>query len=128
MKNEKIQVSIVTPEGNIYKGEADFVSIPAISGSMGILPNHIPIVAQLGVGIVKLLEKDKPIYIGVSLGFMKFINNKAHILTERAIITDYDKREETIKELKKKHHIIQEITEETKGIFQAIASMRKLRK
>lgn len=127
MQNKKIHVSIVTPEGNAYEGDVDFLSIPATTGSMGILPNHIPIIAQLGVGIMKLIENGNPLYIGVSGGFMEFINNRANILTERAIFTEYDKRDEVIKELKKKHHIIQELTEETKGILHAIASMKRLR-
>lgn len=128
MPDKKIKISIFTPEKKVYESEVDFISIPAASGSMGILPDHIPIVAQLGVGIVKLVYGSDSKYIGVCRGYMEFIANRANILTERAIITSYDQKEETVEELKKKHNIIQEITDETKSIIQAIASMRKLKK
>lgn len=128
MSDKKIKISIFTPEKKAYEDEVDFISIPAASGSMGILPDHIPIVAQLGVGIVKLVSDSKSEYIGVCRGYMEFITNRANILTERAIITSYDQRGKTVDELKKKHNIIQEITDETKSIIQAIASMSKIGK
>ena len=128
MPNKKIKISIFTPEKKIYEDEVDFISIPAASGSMGILPDHIPIVVQLGVGIVKLVSGSKSKYIGICRGYLEFITNSANILTERAIVTSYNQIKETTEELKKKHNIIQEITDETKSIIQAIASMSKLKK
>ncbi len=128
MSDKKISVSIVTPEEHVYDGEVNFISIPAKSGSLGILPGHLPIVCNLGVGIVKLATDRETEYIGVCWGFMEFINNRANILTERAIVTNYEQRRKTIEELKKKHDIIQEITEDTKKVIQAIASMQRLKK
>jgi F0F1-type ATP synthase epsilon subunit len=41
MSDKKISVSIVTPEEHVYDGEVNFISIPAKSGSLGILPGHL---------------------------------------------------------------------------------------
>ena len=32
-----MEVEIITPDKNIFKGEAKFVSVPGIDGSLGIL-------------------------------------------------------------------------------------------
>ena len=52
---------------------------------------------------------------------------KANILTERAILTDPENKDAVIEELKKKHNITQEITEETKKVIEAIASVKILK-
>jgi F-type H+-transporting ATPase subunit epsilon len=122
----KILVIIVTPEEKVFEGEVDFISIPGQSGSMGILPRHLPIISQLKIGVVKMTNDKDTIYIGVCRGYFEYLYGKANILTERAIRTTYEDREKIIEELKEKHNIIQEITEETKTVIQAMANLRSL--
>lgn len=123
----KINVTIVTPEEKIFDGWVDFISVPGQSGSLGVLPRHIPIIAQLKIGIVKLAVAKETIFIGVCRGFFEFINNKANILTERAIRTTQENIAKTVEELKGKHNITQEITEETRKVMQAMASLKSLK-
>ena len=127
-EKNKIKVTIVTPEEKVFDGWVDFISIPGQSGSLGVLPRHIPIIAQLKIGIVKLVDAKETIFIGVCRGFFEFINNKANILTERAVRTTQENIEETVEELKGKHNITQEITEETRKVIQAMASLKSLEK
>ena len=124
---KKIAVAIVTPEGKVFEGKVDYVSVPAKSGGLGVLPRHLPVIAQLKVGIVKLIDEGKPVYVGVCRGFFEFLNDKANILTEHALLTTEENRQDTIEELKKKYDITQEITEETRKVVQAIAGLKTLR-
>ena len=126
MPENKIQFSLVTPEEEIFEGEINSITIPGSNGSLGILPGHIPIVSELTVGIIKIGTDDGPKYFGVQRGYMEFLYNKANILTERAIPTTADKLEETLKKLKEKYKIVQEVTEETKKIVKATGSMKSL--
>ena len=119
----KIKITVVTPEGKVFEGDVDFISVPAKSGSMGILPRHVPIIAQLKTGILKLVSDGGPIYIGVCRGYFELLDSRAYVLTESAILTDADNREAVIADLKKKHDITNEITEETKKVVQAIAGL-----
>jgi F-type H+-transporting ATPase subunit epsilon len=119
----KIKITVVTPEGKVFEGDVDFISVPAKSGSMGILPRHVPIIAQLKTGILKLVSDGRPIYIGVCRGYFELLDSRAYVLTESAILTDADNREAVIADLKKKHDITNEITEETKKVVQAIAGL-----
>jgi ATP synthase F1 epsilon subunit len=123
----KIKITVVTPEGKIFEEDVDFISVPAKSGSMGILPRHVPIIAQLNTGILKLVSDGKPVYIGVCRGYFELLDSRAYVLTERAILTDPDNKDAVIADLKKKHDITHEITEETKKVVEAIAGLKTLR-
>jgi len=127
MADKKITVSLVTPEEHIYEGETDFISIPAVSGSLGILPDHIPVVARLGIGIVKIGKGDNARYFGIQRGYLEFLFNKANILTERAVETSYDERDKIVEKLKEKYDILQEVTEDTKKVAKAVAGLKHLK-
>jgi F-type H+-transporting ATPase subunit epsilon len=49
-----LMVDLVSPNGKIYKGEADFVVAPASEGQMGILVGHEPVLTTLKKGVVKI--------------------------------------------------------------------------
>jgi len=128
MAENKIAVSLVTPEEHIYEGETDSLIIPAESGAMGILPGHIPIVARLAIGIVKIGKDGNARYFGIQRGFIEYVFNKANILTEKAVETTYEERGKIVEELKEKYDIVQEVTEETKRVVQAVAGLKDLKK
>jgi len=126
MDEKKIKVSIVTPEQKIYEGEAGYVGIPSVSGGLGILPGHLPIICFLDVGIVKIINEKETILIAVCRGYIQFVKNNANIITQSAVITSEEKKSEAIEELRKKHNISQEITEETKKVARATAALKDL--
>jgi F-type H+-transporting ATPase subunit epsilon len=128
MAENKIKVSLVTPEENIFEGETDSLIVPASSGSLGILPGHIPVVARLAIGIVKIGKGNDARHFGVQRGFIEFVFNKANILTERAVETTYEERGKVIDKLREKYDIVQEVTEETKKVARAVAGMKNLSK
>ena len=54
-------LQIVTPDGLIYEGEADKISVRTQDGIIGILPRHIDYVAPLGMGeaVITVEGKDR---------------------------------------------------------------------
>lgn len=127
MADKKMQVSLVTPEENIFEGKVDSIIVPAESGSLGILPDHVPIIAQLTVGIVKLGTEEGPRYFGIQRGYIEFLFNKANILTERVVETTLEERDQIIRKLKEKYEIVQELTEDTKKVAEAVAQLKHLK-
>ena len=80
-----IQVSVVTPDGPVFEGNAKMVSAKAKSGELGILPGHIPLVAPLTISAVRVHEVDgKTQYVAVSGGFIEVRPEKVTILAEAA--------------------------------------------
>ena len=41
---------VLTPEREFYSGEAVYVSVQSIAGSLGVLADHVPMVSALDVG------------------------------------------------------------------------------
>ncbi|KAJ5224238.1 ATP synthase subunit delta [Penicillium citrinum] len=55
---DKIKLSLTLPHQTIYKSTGvTQVNIPAASGEMGVLANHVPSIEQLKPGLVEILEE-----------------------------------------------------------------------
>lgn len=48
------QMSIVTPTGTLFDGEAVYASIPAWDGQLGVMANKSPLLTKLGTGTLKI--------------------------------------------------------------------------
>ena len=96
-----MRLDIITPEQQIFNGEAEAVQLPGLDGSFQVLNGHAPIISGLDAGIVKvdlsvpyeaneksnsLIEVDKSnakvIRIAVKGGVAEMFNNKLVILAE----------------------------------------------
>ncbi|EAA28035.2 ATP synthase delta chain mitochondrial precursor [Neurospora crassa] len=55
---DKIKLSLSLPHQAIYKSQDVVqVNIPAVSGEMGVLANHVPSIEQLKPGLVEVIEE-----------------------------------------------------------------------
>ncbi|KAK4547129.1 hypothetical protein LTR36_001350 [Oleoguttula mirabilis] len=55
---DKIRLSLALPHQSIYKSQDVVqVNIPAESGEMGILANHVPSIEQLKPGLIEVIEE-----------------------------------------------------------------------
>lgn len=80
-----IKVSVVTPDGPVYESDVEMVSTKAKSGELGILPGHIPLVAPLEIGAVRLkLAGGKQEQIAVSGGFLEVRPEQVTVLAQAA--------------------------------------------
>lgn len=83
-----IKVSVVTPDGPVHESDVEMVSTKAQSGELGILPGHIPMVAPLQVGAVRLIKDGKTDYVAVSGGFIEVRSEEVTILAQAAEESD----------------------------------------
>ncbi len=83
-----IKVSVVTPDGLVYESDVEMVSTKAQSGELGILPGHIPMVAPLQIGAVRLKNDGKTELVAVSGGFLEVRPEKVTILAQSAEQSD----------------------------------------
>jgi len=79
-----IRLEIVTPTGVVFSDMVRYVQMPAVCGSMGILPNHAPLVTTLVPGVVKYENSSHKDYLAVSEGFVEINNNIVIILAHTA--------------------------------------------
>jgi F-type H+-transporting ATPase subunit epsilon len=83
-----LSVSLVTPEGDAYDGEAEMVIVPGAAGEIGVLARHAPLVALLKAGSVRIYESVDPEEMreyAVGPGFFKVERDRAIALVDDAI-------------------------------------------
>jgi len=84
----KIKLTVVTPDGVSYSGEADMVTLPSSQGQLGIYPNHVPLVAQLVPGEIIVQAEDEEAYLVVGEGFARITADSISVLTDIAVAGD----------------------------------------
>lgn len=82
--SKRVRCVVVTPETTVLDAEADFVAFPAYDGEVGILPGRSPLVARLGAGELRLVDRGKPPrrYF-IDSGFGQIRDNVVTLLTAR---------------------------------------------
>ena len=80
-----VTVNIVTPDGPVYDAEVTMVIAKTTSGEIGVLAGHIPMVAPLAIGAVKLKkEGGQEELVAVNGGFIEVRPEKISILSPSA--------------------------------------------
>ncbi|EMO58729.1 ATP synthase F1, epsilon subunit [Leptospira santarosai str. CBC1416] len=88
MSANKLKVSVISPEKILYKGEVDSLVVPGSEGFFGILPNHAPLVAVLGIGILEIRKGEKLKVLSIEGGFIEVKENSISILTDHGALKE----------------------------------------
>jgi F-type H+-transporting ATPase subunit epsilon len=76
-------LEIITPEKEVFKGEATSVKFPGINGGFEVLNNHAPIISTLGKGEIKVTTNDKKTKtFEINGGIIEMQNNKIIVLAD----------------------------------------------
>ncbi|HBO99703.1 MAG: ATP synthase epsilon chain [Candidatus Uhrbacteria bacterium GW2011_GWF2_41_16] len=67
----KLSLKVVTPERVVFEDEADALTLMTELGEITVLPGHIPLVATLRPGEMRLKKKDREEILAVSTGFLE---------------------------------------------------------
>jgi F-type H+-transporting ATPase subunit epsilon len=81
-------LSLVTPEGAAYEGEAEMVIVPGAAGEIGVLARHAPLIATLRAGSVRVYRSVDPEEMdeyAVGPGFFKVEQDRAIALVDDAV-------------------------------------------
>ncbi|MBG0813022.1 F0F1 ATP synthase subunit epsilon [Planomonospora sp. ID82291] len=83
----KLRVGVVSPEREIWSGEADMVIAKTVDGEIGIMPRHTPMLGVLvegGVLTVKRGGGEPDLVAAVHGGFLSVADDEVSILAEVA--------------------------------------------
>jgi F-type H+-transporting ATPase subunit epsilon len=85
---KRLRVELVTPEGPVFVDDARMVVVPGKAGELGVLPRHIPLIAQLKPGEVRVRTLDDHwIAFATGSGYFKVQHDRASVLVESAVPT-----------------------------------------
>ena len=80
-----LHVDIVSPEGQVFSGEAEGIRAPGAEGSFEVLYNHAPMIAALEVGPIFVTPPSgEKIAYATSGGFLEVLDNTVTVLAETA--------------------------------------------
>jgi F-type H+-transporting ATPase subunit epsilon len=78
------EIEITSPDKNIYRGQAEYLTVPAAKGYMGVLANHAPLVASLVPGNIVVREGSghTVTFVSKGAGFIEVLRNKVKLLVD----------------------------------------------
>ena len=79
-----LNLEIVTPEKRVVSETVDAVTIPTLSGEVGILTNHAPLISALKSGVLSYTRGGATERMVISGGFVEVSNNKISVLADLA--------------------------------------------
>jgi len=88
--NPIIEVSLVTPDGSAFEGEAEMLIVPGADGEIGVLARHAPLVAMLKAGStrVHVRRAQQVREFATGPGFFKIEHDRALALVDDAVDVD----------------------------------------
>lgn len=79
-----MHLKIITHEKVVFDENVDEIYTKTTDGEMGILKNHVPVMAALDIGVTKAIKENQPILFTTMGGVLQFKENEALILTTTA--------------------------------------------
>jgi len=84
---KRLRVELVTPDGPIFVDDARMVVVPGKAGELGVLPRHIPLIAQLKPGETRVRTLDDEwLAFATGSGYFKIQHDRASVLVDSAVL------------------------------------------
>ncbi len=80
----QFKLDIVTPERKVYSDKVEFVMARGVSGDLGILFGHIPLVTPLKISVLKFKKNGVEQLVAISGAFMEVRGESVTIIAETA--------------------------------------------
>ena len=87
----RFDVSLVTPDGAAYEGEAEMLIVPGAAGEIGVLARHAPLIATLKAGSTRVYlnrHTDDVREYATGPGFFKVELDRAIALVDDAVLAN----------------------------------------
>ena len=87
-ERKRFELSLVTPEGPAFEGEAEMIIVPGAAGEIGVLARHAPLVATLKAGSTRVYDSvdgDQVVEFATGPGFFTVERDRAIALVDDAV-------------------------------------------
>ena len=82
----EFSVSVVTPDGPAYEGDAQMIIVPGAAGEIGVLARHAPLIATLKAGSTRVHVSDTEVLeFATGPGFFQVLQDRAIALVDDAV-------------------------------------------
>ncbi|MCI0881686.1 MAG: ATP synthase F1 subunit epsilon, partial [Chloroflexi bacterium] len=80
----KLQLVVVTAEGESFSGEVDMVVAPGEVGEFTVLPSHARLISTLSPGILRFDQGGESTSLALTGGFLEVADNRVTVLADAA--------------------------------------------
>jgi F-type H+-transporting ATPase subunit epsilon len=101
-------LSLVTPEGAVYEGEAEMIIVPGDAGEIGVLARHAPLVAMLKAGEIRIKAGGDWTTFAAGAGYFKVQQDRALVLVDDAVRAEEIDLEEAHREAEEARRLLQQ--------------------
>jgi F-type H+-transporting ATPase subunit epsilon len=82
----QFSVSVVTPDGPAYEGDAEMIIVPGAAGEIGVLARHAPLIASLKAGSTRVhVSESEILEYATGPGFFQVLQDRAIALVDDAV-------------------------------------------
>jgi len=83
-----LRFEIVTPEETVYSDDVEMVTLPGITGQIGIYPQHVPLMTQMVPGEIIVRKDGRDTFIASGEGLIEVRAHRVDVLTDLAVAAD----------------------------------------
>jgi F-type H+-transporting ATPase subunit epsilon len=83
-----LRLEIVTPQATVYSEDVDMVTLPAVEGQMGVLPQHVRLMTQLVPGEMIVRKEGQDHFLAVGEGLIEVTGDRVAIVTDMAVAAE----------------------------------------
>jgi F-type H+-transporting ATPase subunit epsilon len=88
-ERKEFSVSLVTPDGAAYEGDAEMIIVPGAAGEIGVLARHAPLIATLKAGSTRVhVSESEVLEFATGPGFFEVLQDRAIALVDDAVKAD----------------------------------------
>jgi F-type H+-transporting ATPase subunit epsilon len=77
-----IELTIVTPQGEAYRGPVERVVLPGSEGDFGVLSGHERFLTALRIGEVEIRSREQMLFAAIADGFVEVTGDEVVVLVE----------------------------------------------
>ena len=117
-------LSVVTPEGAVFEGEAQMLIVPGAGGEIGVLARHAPLVAMLKAGEVRVRAGGEWQSFAAGPGYFRVHQDRALVLVDDAVRAEDIDVEEARREVEEARALLERVEAGEEGLDRWQAEQR----
>jgi F-type H+-transporting ATPase subunit epsilon len=83
-----LNLQIITPEAVVFSQEVEMVTLPAVEGQIGVMPQHVPLMTHMVPGEAIVRKDGRDTFMAVGEGLIEITPDRVSILTDMAVAAD----------------------------------------
>lgn len=121
-----IHCEIVSQDRVVFTGDVDIVVLPGLSGEMGILPNHSPVLTVLQYGVIRVRAENVEQFFTVAGGVAEVQPDQVTVLADAAENVDEINEQRAEEARKRAEQMLKEgVPPETDSYLQIQSALKR---